>query len=219
MRGPADVIAAMRGAANLPLDLYDHPEVIQRVGKMIAEVYVELGKAQLDLIPPCPQGYLGRGDGLRCWAPDKFLWLQEDAAALLSPTLYREFILPLDRYIAAQFPCVAFHVHTSNAWVIDQLLEAPEIDVIQLNLEIGETGIEDFFGAWKKVAGRKPVVIARMYEDGIWAWLDRVIREFPASGLTLVVTTEGVEQAKEWIEGFYQVTEKSVRAATKRPGG
>ena len=51
-------------------------------------------------------------------------------------------------------------------------------------------------------------------EDGTCAWLDRVIREFPANGLTRVVTTKGVEQAKEWIEGFYQVTEKSVRAAT-----
>jgi hypothetical protein len=48
--------------------------------------------------------------------------------------------------------------------------------------------------------------------------LDRVIREFPANGLTIVVTIKGVEQAKEWTEGFYQVTEKSVRAATQRPG-
>lgn len=29
--------------------------------------------------------------------------------ALLSPQLYRDYILPVDQQIAAQFPCVAFH--------------------------------------------------------------------------------------------------------------
>jgi len=54
MRGPADMCSALRGGTNLALDLYDDPEKVEKVRRLVepyADVWIEVGQAQLDLAP------------------------------------------------------------------------------------------------------------------------------------------------------------------------
>ena len=200
MRGPADLLSAMRGATRYSLDFYDCPDLVRRAAEMCAEVWIEAGKAQLEMVPESSVGYMAGAHGLRSWAPDKLIWLQEDAMALLSPRLFRDVILPLDREIASEFPCVAFHLHGSALWAVEDLVDAPELNVIELNYESAQTDEEGTFTGWHKIHERKPLVIWKEFNgDEFWPWLDRVAAEFEPQNLSIQLTTSTLEEALEVI--------------------
>ncbi len=208
MRGPLDMLAAMRGAAQVTIDLIDEPDLVCRAAQLCAEVWEEVAEAQLNLIPECDAGYFAGEHGLRTWAPDKPVWLQEDAMALLSPQLYREYILPIDRKIAAHFPCVAFHLHGSALWAIDELVHVAELDVLELNQEDARCDVEGTFAGWHKMQQHKPTVMWRLVDEDFWPWLHRVLDEFPAEGLAIQVVVKDVQEAKLVVNGFHKAVKE-----------
>jgi hypothetical protein len=208
MRGPLDIAAAVRGASGLVLDLVDSPGTVETVLGYGAQIWEDIGRAQLELIPASRHGYFALEAGLRVWAPDKLLWLQEDAMALLSPDLYRRHVLPLDRRLSETFACVAFHLHGSALWAIDDLVLVPGIDVLELNHEDARCDVEGTFAGWKKIQEFKPLVVWRRYDGGFRPWLDRVLRELRPAGLNVQVAVRNGTEA-EAVAGEF-------RAACKR---
>jgi len=159
MRGVADLCAALRGPNALALDLYDCPERISRLADRCAEALIQVGQAQLALIPESENGYLAGCAGLRCWFPGKGLWLQDDAVSILSPRFYREHFLPRVRRVAGAFEHVAFHLHGDRLWAVDLLLPLEEIDVLDLNYDVGASGLEQkLVPAWRHIQARKPCI-------------------------------------------------------------
>ena len=197
MRGPADILAAMRGASQFAMDFLDTPERIRPALDHCAVIWREMARAQLDMIPPSDEGYLALESALRAWAPERLLWLQEDAMALLSPKLYREFVLPLDMQLSAQFPCIAFHLHGTALWAVDSLVQVPGINAIELNLEAAFCDVPGTLAGWKKIQAHKPLVIWRAYADDFPAWLDGVLRDFPAQGISIQVSTRNAAEARK----------------------
>jgi len=197
MRGPTDILAAMRGATQFALDFVDTPELVRPALHQCARIWREVAQAQLELIPPSSEGYIALEWVLRAWAPEKLLWLQEDAMALLSPKLYRDFVLPIDKELSALFPCVVFHLHSTALWAIDELVHVPGIDVLELNLEDAVCDEAGTFAGWKKIQEHKPLVMWRIYNEGFPAWLARVFQEFPAKGLSIQVSVRNAEEARQ----------------------
>jgi hypothetical protein len=202
MRGPSDVLSALRGPEQLPLDFIDTPELVVSALEQCARIWEDIGRAQLEVIPQSSEGYVGGDAAMHTWAPDKLIWLQEDAMSLLSPSLYREFILPIDDRLSRVFPCTAFHLHGSALWAIDDLVKLPGIDVIELNLEAARCDIEGTFAGWKKIQAHKPVVMWRMYGDDFSSWLERVLREFSPDGVCMNISTENEQEANIVNETF-----------------
>jgi hypothetical protein len=197
MRGPTDILAAMRGATPFALDFVDTPELVRPALHQCARIWREAAQAQLDLIPPSSGGYIALEWVLRTWAPDKLIWLQEDAMALLSPKLYRDFVLPIDMELSSLFPCVAFHMHSTALWAIDELVQVPGINVLELNMEDAVCDEPGTFTGWHKIQEHKPLVMWRTYDAGLPAFLARVFREFPARGLVIQVTVHNAEEARQ----------------------
>jgi len=202
MRGPADILAAMRGATQFPMDFLDTPELVRPALRQCARLWREMAQAQLEVIPPSPEGFIALEAALRAWAPDRLLWLQEDAMALLSPPLYRDFVLPIDAELSSLFPCVAFHLHGTALWAIDALIHVRGIDVIELNLEAAMCDGPGTVAGWKKIQQHKPLVMWRLYGEDFPLWLASVLREFPPKGLAIQVSVRSVEEAKKVQDEF-----------------
>jgi len=202
MRGPADILAAMRGATQFAMDFLDEPDLVVTALHQCARIWREVAQDQLDLIPPSSEGYIALDAALRAWAPDKLLWLQEDAMALLSPKLYRDFVLPIDKDLSTSFPCVAFHLHGTALWAIDELVRVSGINVMELNLEAVMCDEEGTFAGWKKIVEHKPLVIWRTYGDDFSSWLARIFREFPLKGLAIQISVRNVEEARKVQDEF-----------------
>jgi 5-methyltetrahydrofolate--homocysteine methyltransferase len=183
MRGPADICSAMRGGTELALDLYDHPDNVRRLAALSADVWIEVGKAQLALVPESDSGYMVGCAGLRCWMPQKGIWLQDDAISLLSPRFYRELFLPQVRRIAAEFPAIAFHLHGNTLWPVDLILSIDGIDVLELNYDAGVCNLGEVIEAWKKVQRHGKPVIA--FADVTIDELRHVLHELFPVGLSI----------------------------------
>jgi hypothetical protein len=202
MRGPADILSAMRGATSFSMDFLDTPELVPSALEKCAHIWRTVAQAQLDIIPESSEGYIALEGALRAWAPDKLLWLQEDAMALLSPPIYRNFVLPLDEELSGHFRCVAFHLHGTALWAINDLVQVPGVDVMELNLEAAMCDVEGTLAGWKKIQQHKPLVIWRCYADDFSEWLPNIIREFPAKGLSIQVSVRNVEEARKVQDEF-----------------
>ena len=195
MRGVADILCAMRGANRFVLDFFDVPKAVHRACELLADVWIEVASAQLDLVPPPDQGYVG-GAGWRVWTPDPLIWLQEDAMALMSPALYREFILPQDRRILGRFPFTAFHLHASALWAVDDLVQVNDLDILELNYESASIDEEMTRQACMKIQEHKPLVVWKEFDgQRFWDWLDQVSQQLSARGLMLFITTANLHQA------------------------
>lgn len=196
MRGPSDILSAMRGAAELSLDLMDDPDAVLPNIERAADLWKTMARVQHDLIPESNEGYVAGDAALRTWSPEKVLWLQEDAMSLLSPRLYKDFFLPVDRKLSSEFPCIAYHLHGSALWAIDDLLLLPGVDVIELNLEDAACDIEGTFAGWKQIQEHKPCIMWRAYGKDFKPWIERVLREYPAKGLSIQVSASNSADAK-----------------------
>jgi hypothetical protein len=193
MRGPADMCSAMRGGATLALDLYDCPDNVGRLAEICAEVWIKAGQAQLSVVPESENGYLAGCAGLRCWLPQKGIWLQDDAVSVLSPRFYEKYFLPLVQRIARAFPCVAFHLHGNYLWPVDLVLQVKEIAVLDLNYDVGVCQLEKLIPAWRKIQERKPCLA---FADGTLAEFDHILDELSPAGLSLQTISPTMENAR-----------------------
>jgi hypothetical protein len=207
MRGPADILAAMRGGAPWVIDLYDQPDAVQQAIEQAARLWSELAAAQLTRIPESSRGYVAGAAALRTWAPQRVLWLQEDAMSLLSPQLYRKHFLGTDRRLSDAFPCVAFHLHGSALWAIGDLVQLPGLDVIELNLDDAACDVEATFAGWRAIQRHKPVILWRMYGPDFEPWLARVLAELPCDALAIEVSTRDLAEAQTVSEAFVRLTQ------------
>lgn len=209
MRGPSDLLSAVRGGTNLPLDFYDDPEAVQRAAEIVANVHIAVGKAQLALIPDSEDGYIAGDAALKGWSPQRQIWLQEDAMALMDPPTYTNIFLPVDKKIAGSFEDCIFHLHGTALWAIDELVEIPDLYAIELNLEDASCDVPGTHEGWHKIQARKPVVVWRKFgPDSFDEWLKFVLDEYPKEGLSVQVATAGVEEADVVIKAWNREMEE-----------
>ncbi|MGD8751202.1 MAG: hypothetical protein PVG14_07255, partial [Anaerolineales bacterium] len=195
MRGVADMCAAMRGSTKLALDLYDQPEAVRRLAEVCANVWIEVGQAQLDLIPEVDEmGHIASVGSLRCWLPGKGIWLQDDAASVLSPNFYEQLFLPQVKKIVSHFPYVVMHLHGTYLWLIDQLLEIKEIDALELNYDAGIVQLEEILPAWKKIQTKKPCIA---FATATLEELAFIADQLDPIGLSLQTLASTVEEARQ----------------------
>ena len=200
MRGPADMCSAMRGGTDLVLDLYDHPDEVKRLAELCSDLWIEVGQAQLERVPASDDGYVVGCAGLRCWMPEKGIWLQDDAISLLSPPFYREFFLPQVQRITSAFPAVVFHLHGNTLWPVDLMLEIDPILVQELNYDVGVCDFEKVLAAWKKIQAKKPLIA---YGDVSLEQLRRMLEELSPVGLSIQTLSPTLEIGMEKREQVY----------------
>jgi hypothetical protein len=159
LRGPSDMIAAMRGSSEMIFDLYDHRSAFHTLATRCTDFAVGLIHAQHDITGPFAVGYLIEQLGL--WAPDRLGRLQEDSSALFSPALYSELLQPYDRRMADAFPYSAIHLHSSSLFLLDRILEVETLGCIQINKDVGNAAIAEMMPFFTMVQERKRSLLIR----------------------------------------------------------
>jgi hypothetical protein len=211
MRGPADVLCALRGPVRFALDFYDHLEAVRTALRGLADAWMDVAQAQLDFVAPSSDGYVGSGSW-RIWGPDRVIWLQEDAMALLSPALYREFVLPEDRRILSRFPCTAFHLHASALWAVDPLLQLPELGALELNFESARLDEAGTLTAWKRIQRTKPLIAWKEFNgEAFWPWLDDVLLRLGPSGPLFAIVVKDVNEGLLVKERIFHIRREDAR--------
>ena len=84
------------------------------------------------------------------WTPGSCIWYQDDLSSILSPELYDRYFMEAGRKICSAYDRSAIHLHPSSFFVVDNLLEMEELDVIEVNKDIGGPELEDMLPVLKK---------------------------------------------------------------------
>ncbi len=159
LRGPSDMIAAMRGSSEMIFDFYDRPDEFWQLAARCTEFAIRLVRAQHAATGPFAGGYLIEQLGL--WAPDRLARLQEDSSALFSPAIYTTLLQPWDRRMADAFPYAAIHLHSSSLFLLDRILEVEALGCIQINKDVGNAAIAEMLPYFRMVQARKRSLLIR----------------------------------------------------------
>ena len=123
------------------------------------------------------------------------LQMQEDFSTLYSPELYRRFLLPLDRRIASLTEYTLIHLLSTSLFLIDALLEIPEIRVFQVTKDPGTAKIEKMMPALTRIqeSGRCLVLKGQFNPDEL-AYTKAHLRPV---GLCIQPVVDSVGEAKD----------------------
>jgi hypothetical protein len=195
LRGPTDVLSALRGHQQTVLDMCYQPEKARQCLETIGRVFKRFMIAQQEIIPDF---HGGRGIGFYyIWAPGKVIWLQEDASALLSPKLYADLVAPVDSHVVAAQNYNLFHLHPSSFFIIDQLIDMDSLKVIQINKDVGGPSVEEMLPVFKKVLAKKQLVVWGEFDDDE---ITLLLDQLPAKGLMLHLVAPDVGAAQTQME-------------------
>lgn len=205
LRGPADTAAALRGAERFVLDFADQPEQVQQLLALCTERRRQVVAAIRQITQPFHGGWAAGGYPSRLWAPGAtVLYNQEDAAAILSPRIFRQVLQPLEAAIASDADVAFMHLHSGCLYPARILLDDASYAVIQVNYDHAGTSprLEAILPVLRDVIARKPLLLwGEFTMDEMGLLLD----ELGPSGLSLqpVVSTES--QAMAFKEEFYSL--------------
>jgi hypothetical protein len=198
LRGPLDTMAAMRTPEQMCLDLVEQPEESAALLGELASLWISVGRAVLDQIPPFHGGCMGRMGG---WFPDKAITPQNDVSTLISPQQYRRFALPHDARIVAAFPYTEFHMHASEHHQADNLIQLAKLTAIEFTLEhtLGGPPLAKMLPVVRRVLRAKPVILAALDVETA----DRCLTQLPHEGLFLALAVSGCDVPSDvarWLE-------------------
>jgi hypothetical protein len=195
MRGPSDMMGALRGQRDFVLDFYDHPEETRALLNTVTERFLQVMEQYHAELKAFKGGYsMGVFD---LWAPDRCIWAQEDLSTLLNPNIYSQYLAKLDETICAKYPYNAFHIHASSFFILDDLLQIESIMAIELTKDIGGTSIEKMVPQFRKILRDKRLII---WGDLDFEDIDIILRKLPYEGLYLHIVTESTTRAAELMD-------------------
>lgn len=187
--GNLDVLAALRGIENLLADLIERPawvhQRLQEIETAFRQVFDEF------------YGILREEDGsmafgyFMLWGPGKTGLLQCDTAAMLSPKMFEDFVVPYLRQSVEYLDYSMFHVdgHQCLAFV-DSLLAIEKLQAIEWtpDPQVPPGGSPHWYDLYKRIlqAG-KSVWVANLDTEEVLPLLDAV----GPKGVYLTVITSG----------------------------
>jgi hypothetical protein len=191
MRGISDLLSALYGGDAMVFAMLEKPDEVKAVAAKLTDFFIDSGRLQLEHIPDF-HGGIG-SFYYSIWAPRGTIWHQEDAAALLSPGLYGEFIEPFDRKIAQAFEGCIIHQHPTGYYPVDAYLDM-EMTALELHIDSGGPSAEQLSDVHKKIHATKPLLIwGELPEQD----LDWIFSRLPVQGLAVHAVVDSPEQAEE----------------------
>lgn len=196
LRGVSDIATALLGPQRFVLELYDHPREMQRLLGRCAEMWEGVGQA---LVRAFGKFHGGQCAGRRrVWTPGTCMLYQDDAAAMLSPALFQEFILPHEHDILKQFGRTMIHTHSGTLRImIDGLLSLPSLHAIEVQFDPSGPSLAALIASFKRIQEHKALLISGELADLTLDGIKMLIRELSPRGLCLLpkVNTEAEADA------------------------
>ncbi|HZT31486.1 MAG TPA: hypothetical protein VFA33_16475 [Bryobacteraceae bacterium] len=156
--GPTDLHAMLRGHTSSILDLTDDPERSAELLWKMGELFRDLTEEFWKHVPLFHGGWFDAQYSL--WAPGPIIRMQEDATAVYSPALYRRFVQPVDRMLAAHFPSSFIHLHSTSMFLLDAIFEIREIQCFEVNQDALGPPVAEMIPYFQKVqAAGKPLLV------------------------------------------------------------
>ncbi len=182
LRGPSDVLAALRGLTDFLCDLRDAPEVITEAAGRIQRLLLRAIDQHFALVKPKQGGY---GHIFGYWAPGPTIALQEDTLGLCHPGLYRDLFLPYTAEAVRHLgECVVFHLHSTGLQHVHHVLGIPGLAGVQITVEANGPPLENLLPVFREILERSRLLL---FLDHRFEELPALLPRLPSGGLYLAI--------------------------------
>jgi hypothetical protein len=197
MRGQGDTAGALLGQTELIFAMYEEPERIRRLLARVTDSFLMINEEMHRLVTPF---HGGSAIGFyNIWTPEKSVWFQDDICALLSPSLYTDFLLENEKRICAGYEYSLVHVHPASFFTLDSMLTNEKLRAIQINRDNKGPSLKEMLPWFRKVLekGRNLVIWGFLDEKDI----DLVLGSLPREGIFFFLSENDFETAKR-VSGY-----------------
>jgi len=152
--GNLDILASLIGAQRLALEFHDHPEEIERLCGQIRRAWLECYNIQHKILDRAGMG----SSGWSClWAPQRMYMLQSDFAYMISPAMFKRFVVPDLQECCDQIAYPFYHLDgKGQIRHLDQLLSLEKLRGIQWVAGDGAPPAEEWLDLLRRIrAGGK----------------------------------------------------------------
>ena len=158
--GIMDILSSFLGPTNIILTMKRKPEIIDQCRAIIMEKYLKVYDKLQDIIGEYNGG---SNTWIPIWCPKRYYTIQCDFAAMLSPKLFKRFVLPDIIAQAEHMDYAIYHCDGPGQIVhLDDLVAIPSITAIQWvpGAGVGPASDEEWFPIYKKIqAAGKSIVV------------------------------------------------------------
>lgn len=179
--GNADILASLRGTQNLLMDLYDHPEVVDRLVAEITQLWLRYYDELYDILK---ENQDGTSAWAPLWSPGRHYMLQSDFAYMISPPMFERFVLPDLETICNQLDYAFYHLDGKGQIPhLDMLLSIQNLKGIQWIPGDGAPPPEEWLPLLKRI--RDAGKLCQLYVTAEGAL--KIARELGGKGFTFMV--------------------------------
>jgi hypothetical protein len=182
LRGPSDVLAAMRGLTGFGCDVHDAPDSVQECAGRVQRLLLRALDQHFAKVKPKLGGY---GHIFGYWAPGPTIAIQEDLLGLCRPTVYRDFFMPLSAEVVRHLGAyVVFHLHSTGLRHYRHVLDIPGLGGLQITIEANGPALIDLLPVFREVLERSRLLL---FVDHRFEELPAVLRQLPREGLYVAI--------------------------------
>lgn len=194
-----DVLASLRGAQDVLMDLLDEPEKVGERIKEVTDCYYDYYNRFYDVIKDEEGG--NAYTVFQIWGPGRTVKLQCDFSAMMAPDDFRTYIQPSLKAQSEKADHVLYHLDGPAAIKhMDALMEIDGIDALQWTS--GDAGPDGTLPDWdviydKAIAAGKSIWV-KVYSGEFEDWIrnvDRIVKKYGSHSLFLLFPEMSMKQA------------------------
>ena len=203
-----DVLAQLRGTEELLIDMIERPAWVHEKLEEIEIAYRQVFDSLYEIIKD-EDGAMAFGYFM-LWGRGKTGLLQCDVAALFSPKMFQDFVVPYLRWSVSYLDYSMFHVDGHQCLGhIDALLEIEGLDAIEWtpDSQVPPAGSSQWYELYKRIrSAGKAVWVANLDADDVIPLLDAIgpegvyLNVISAGGEK--ITPQQMEQLADRIESY-----------------
>ncbi len=184
IRGPSDVLAALRDLTGFFYDTVDDIKLVDQTAGRINQVIMDLLDRHFGTVTAKLGGF---GHILGYWAPGRTMVIQEDALGMCSPQIYADVFMKYNADIVRHLgDYVLFHLHSTGYQHYRHVLEIPGLAGLQMTIETNGPELFDLQDVFLQVLEDKNQRLI-LYVDGHFEQLSQVLQKLPKEGLYLLI--------------------------------
>jgi len=195
LRGPTDILVALLGTARFFGMFFDAPQRLAQLATRVAQIWLEVVRAQIAVVPSYRGGYGVRQFGL--WAPERAVWLQDDTSSMMSLDHYRQFFLAPMQSMSV-FPYGVLHLHIPSLHLAETLAKVRNVRAVNIYFDAPNVALQDAMPTLQRLQrqGVSLILAKDVYQGFSLEEYDEILASLSPRGLSVHVAADSVEEGR-----------------------
>lgn len=202
-----DILSALRGAQNLCFDLYDDPETVKRLQKVIDDAFFRYYDTCYDIVKLSDESSVFTAFSI--WGEKKTAKIQCDFSAMISCETFDEYVLPALERQCNYLDNILYHLDGKDAIRhLPSLLKIEKLNAINWTPGAGQpdAGFECWYPLYDQIIDAGKGIWIGIGDGDVDSWIDRakkILKRYGSRGIYFLFGVPDDAGAKKIIKELH----------------